>query len=118
MNRTNRQNAIDFSNGDFTLVYPYLRDSVVWNLFDQGRVVGKENVIEECTRIAEYFQSVDTDFRTIHIVEENNLVAINGTGLFSRNGTLLSEVHSCDMYEFDENNQIISISSYCITKKK
>lgn len=117
MNRTNRQNATDFSNGMFDAVFPFLHTNVVWNLFDQGKVIGKENVIDECKRIAEYFQSVDTDFQTIHIIEENNLVAINGVGIFSRNRNLLSEVNSCDMYDFDENNLIVSISSYCITMK-
>jgi hypothetical protein len=118
MKRTNKQNAIDFSNGEFTEVFPHLADSVVWNLFDQGKIEGKESVIDECKRIAAYFETVDTDFQITFIIQENNKIAINGVGIFSRNGNLLSDVNSCDIYEFDENNLIISISSYCITTKK
>ncbi len=118
MNRTNKQNATDFSNGIFDAVFPFLHSNVVWNLFDQGCITGKDNIIDECKRIAVYFETVDTDFQTTYIIQENNKIAINGVGIFSRNGNLLSEVNSCDIYEFDENNLIVSISSYCITTKK
>jgi len=116
MNRTNLQNVTNFSNGIFDVVFSYLHTNVVWNLFNQGCITGKDNVVDECKRIATYFETVDTDFQTTHTIQENNKIVISGVGIFSRNGNLLSEVNSCDIYVFDENNQIISISSYCIIK--
>jgi hypothetical protein len=61
---------------------------------------------------------VTTDFKTLNIIAEGNKVVINGTAEFMRDNQRVSFVSACDVYEFDDNNQIQNITSYCIQKAK
>jgi hypothetical protein len=61
---------------------------------------------------------VTTDFKTLNIIAEGNKVVINGTAEFLRDNQRVSFVSACDVYEFDDNNQIQNITSYCIQKAK
>jgi hypothetical protein len=78
---------------------------------------GKQAIIDNCEQVSSYFKSVTTDFKTLNIIAEGNKVVINGTAEFLRNNQRVSFITACDVYEFDDNNQIQNITSYCIQKR-
>jgi hypothetical protein len=42
----------------------------------------------------------------MNIIAEGNKVVINGTAEFLRDNKRISFVSACDVYQFDDNNQI------------
>jgi len=48
---------------------------------------------------------------------DGNKVVINGTAGFLKDNKRVSFVSACDIYGFDDNNQIQHITSYCIQRK-
>ena len=103
-----------FSNGNFESVFPYLSESVEWNVIGENVFKGKTNVIKSCEQTSKYFNSVETVFKTNDIIESGNKVIIRGTGEFFRDGKRLNLISACDVYEFNENNVLQKILSYCI----
>ncbi|AZS16740.1 hypothetical protein [Paenibacillus lutimineralis] len=108
--------AKSFSNGNFEPVFPYLATKIEWNIVGDKALVGNEAVIENCKRTASYFNSVITKFSTWNVIAENNIVVVNGTGEFIRNGEQLSFVSACDVYTFNDSNELQRIDSYCINE--
>ncbi|MCR9014872.1 nuclear transport factor 2 family protein [Aquiflexum gelatinilyticum] len=114
MNQTQKQIASDFSLGNFAEVFEYMADNIRWEIIGEQTLEGKEMVKTHCQNIATYFQSVSTDFKIHQTIEENGKVAIIGLGEFIREGKTVSKISACDVYQFDSENKISSISSYCI----
>ncbi|TCD01405.1 hypothetical protein [Pedobacter psychroterrae] len=103
-----------FSGGKFGQVADRLADEVEFHIYeDHKHLIGKAQVLEFCNGIAEYFASVETDFKERGSVASESKVVIYGYGAFKRNGELVNAVHSCDVYEFDGEDMIIQIHSYC-----
>lgn len=98
--------AIAFSNGKFEENYKYLADDIEWNIFGENLLHGKESVIKHCEQVAQYFQSVNTDFETYHVIEDLTVIAINGKAEFRREKKKIAVVNSCDIYEFNDNGFI------------
>lgn len=115
---TQKQIAEEFSTGNFELIYPYLADNVQWTVVGEEYFKGKKAVIDNCKLVASYFNSVTTKFKTINIIADNNRVAVTGTAEFIRDGKRVNFVSACDVYEFNDNNELHSIMSYCIAEKK
>ena len=109
--------AESFSNGIFELAYPYLSENIEWNVIGESQFKGKSEVIENCNQTAEYFKSIETNFKTEDIIVVDNKIVIRGSGEFLRDGKRVNLITACDVYEFDENNQLERISSYCIPEK-
>ncbi len=107
-----------FSNGEFEKTYKFISDTAVWTIVEEDTFIGKQAISENCEQVGNYFKSVTTDFKTLNIIAEGNKVVINGTAEFLRDNQRVSFVSACDIYEFDENNQIQKITSYCIQKAK
>lgn len=103
-----------FSIGQFDKTYDQIADNAEWIVVSENHFKGKEAIIKNCKEVDKYFKSVRTEFKTLHIISENNKVVITGTAEFSRDGIRLSFVEACDFYEFNENNKIVKITSYCI----
>lgn len=103
-----------FSTGVFEKTYDHIAEDAVWEVVEENTFVGKKAIIENCEQVAAYFKSVTTDFKTQHVISEKNKVVINGTATFSRNGKRVSFVSACDVYEFNDQNNIQRITSYCI----
>lgn len=118
MKLTLSQIAASFSGGDFEKAYPYFSDNITWDIVGENSFTGKKAVIENCEQVAAYFKSVATRFTTAHIIADNNRVAINGTAEFLRDGTRVAFVWACDVYEFNEQQELEKITSYCIQEKK
>ncbi|MBK8503170.1 MAG: nuclear transport factor 2 family protein [Saprospiraceae bacterium] len=114
---TNREIAESFSNGNFELTFPYLSEKVTWNIVGENLFLGKSDVMTNCRQTAEYFNSVQTDFKTEDIIVTDKKVVVRGTGEFLRNGVRVNFITACDVYEFNENNELELISSYCIADK-
>ncbi len=112
-----KQIAEDFSNGKFESAYGNLSENVEWHVFGERILTGKKAVIENCEQTAGYFKTVTTDFKTYNIMEGLNRIAINGRAEFIRNGKTLSVVNACDVYEFNNEGNLIKICSYCIPEK-
>src|SRR5690606_35289888 len=111
---THSKAAVAFSNGEFKKIYPYLAESSEWIIVDESHFKGKQSIVQNCKQVAAYFNSVETVFETINVIADENRVAVNGTAEFIRNQQRLSLVSACDVYEFNENNEIQAITSYYI----
>lgn len=114
---TKSEIAQAFSHSDFEKCFAYLTDSTTWNTPGEQNLKGREEIESFCKNVKAYFDSVTTNFEQIHIIENANCVAINGTAEFIRDGKRISFVSSCDVYEFNSDHTILSISSYCITER-
>ncbi len=115
---TKTEIAKAFSNGEFEKTNKFISDTAVWTVVEEDTFIGKQAIIGNCEQVGSYFQSVTTDFKTLNIIAEGNKVVINGTAEFLRHNQRISFVSACDVYEFDDNNQIQNITSYCIQKAK
>jgi len=109
--------ASAFSDGRFAETYPHLHENVIWHVVGENEFIGKHAVINRCEEVAAYFVSVTTNFITHHIISEGNLVVVNGVGEFLRDGKRVSLISASEWYEFDDDDQIVKISSYCIQEK-
>lgn len=115
---TKKQIAEAFSNGNFELTYPYLADDVHWSVVGEGYFDGKKAVMANCDQVGRYFKSVTTNFKNINIIAENSKVVLNGTAEFIRSGKRINYIYACDVYEFNDNDKLQTITSYCIAETK
>ena len=110
--------AVAFSNGNFELSYPYLADNITWIVVGENQFTGKQAVMANCEQTAVYFRSVTTNFQTLNVIAGANRVAVNGTAEFLRDHERIAFVSACDIYEFNEEDMLEKITSYCIPDKK
>ena len=115
---TTKEIAEAFSTGNFDLTFPYLADNIQWTVIGDNFTEGKQAVIDQCNQIANYFKSLTTDFKLINTITDKDRVAINGTAEFIRDGKRVNFVFSCDVYEFNDNKILQTITSYCIADNK
>ena len=113
-----QQIAEAFSNGKFEITHPYLSEKIVWDVIGENIFKGKKEVVANCNQTSDYFKSVQTDFKTKDVIATNNKVVVSGTAEFIRDGKRVNFISACDIYEFNENNELEKISSYCIPDKK
>jgi hypothetical protein len=106
------------SMGNFEPTFPYLSEQITWDVVGKNLFQGKPEVINNCMRTAEYFNSVQTNFVTDDIIVTDNKVVIKGTGEFLREGKRVNLITACDVYEFNRKNELKKITSYCIPEKK
>ena len=114
---TKREIAEAFSGGKFEDCFDYLTPQTIWNTPGEQYLTGKGEIEVFCKKISAYFEIVATDFTQLNLIESDSCIAINGTAEFKRDGKRVAFVSSCDVYEFDRHNMIVSIHSYCITEK-
>jgi len=106
--------AKNFSNGYFEKTYPHISEDAEWDVVEENKFVGKKAIIEQCEQVTQYFKSVKTKFETFNIITEGNKVVISGTAEFIRDKQQVSFVYACDIYEFNKNDHLEKITSYCI----
>lgn len=97
--------ATAFSSGNFESTYEFMAEDICWA------------VPGEATDVAAYFKTITTHFEVYLVIEEENKIAVTGTAEFIRNGQRVSFVHGCDIYLFNEQGLLQSITSYCIQLK-
>lgn len=116
MHLTKKQIAQHFSNGEFELIYAYLSEDIEWNVINDFQCKGKSEVISKCEGIASYFASITTDFRQIDHIESHNKVVITGTAELSKDGRRVEFISACDVCEFDSDNLLLKVTSYCLVQ--
>ncbi len=116
MNRKDK--SLAFSNGEFGKIYGFIADNAVWVVVEEDTFTGKQAIVDNCEQTANYFRSITTKFETLNVIEENKKVVINGTAEFLKDNERVSFVSACDLYEFDDEDQIQRITSYCIQHEK
>lgn len=109
--------ATSFSIGNFDSTYEYMAEDICWAVPGEATYTGKEAIIKHCANVAAYFKTVTTNFEVHLVIEEENKIAVTGTAEFIRNGQRVSFVHGCDIYLFNEQGLLQSITSYCIQLK-
>lgn len=109
--------ALNFSNGKFNKISNHLNENVVWNIVGENVYTGKAEVIQNCEQTEAYFKIVETDFKTKEVLVIENNVIITGTAEFRKNNKQLNFISACDIYEFDQEDKILKITSYCISDK-
>lgn len=114
---TNKSIAKAFSNGEFEKVFDFIADNAVWEVVEENTFHGKKAIIENCKQVAAYFQTVTTHFETLNVIAEDNKVAVNGTAEFIKEDNRVSFVKASDLYEFNDQQHIQKITSYCIQAK-
>lgn len=114
---TNTEIAKAFSNGEFEKTFKFIADNAEWTVIGEDKFVGKQAILENCEQVGNYFKSVTTNFNTLNIIGDGNKVVINGTAEFLRDNKRVAFISACDVYEFNVNNQIQNITSYCIQSK-
>lgn len=103
-----------FSRGEFEITSIYLSDDVIWSIVGEKELKGKTEVMSYCKKTTEYFNSVQTKFIIKDTIEDDKKVVIRGTGEFIKNGKTVNTITACDIYEFNDKNELIKIISYCI----
>jgi len=106
-----------FSGGQFDKCFDYLTNQTIWNTPGEQFLTGRIEIEPFCKKISAYFSSVTTNFKQLNLIENDFCIAINGTAEFIKEGIRVAFVSSCDVYEFDSDNKIKSINSYCITER-
>jgi hypothetical protein len=114
---TKTEIAKAFSNGEFEKTSNFISDIAEWIVIEEDKFIGKQAILDNCEQVGNYFKSVTTDFKILNVITDGNKVVINGTAEFLRDNKRVSFVSACDIYEFDDNNQITNITSYCIQSK-
>lgn len=109
--------AIAFSNGNFEKVFPHLSENIDWNVIGENTYKGKSQVISNCEQTTKYFNSVQTKFKTEDAFVNDKKVVVRGSAEFIKDGKQLNFISACDVYEFNDDNKLISIQSYCIPIK-
>lgn len=118
-NKSPREIAQLFSEGKFSEVEGYLSADMVWNVYEEKKVIsGRKAVIEFTTKVGEYFKSITTKFETFGVLEDGDKVAIYGRAEFIRGSKTVNIVYSCDVYKFDGRGFIQKIHSYCNSNRQ
>jgi len=118
MDLTQREIAQSFSKGDFEQTYPYLSEKIEWNVINNFLCKGKKEVIDQCKKSTEYFASITTDFEQLDVIDATNKVVVTGTAELSKQGKRIEFISACDVYEFNDNNMVQKITSYCLVEKE
>lgn len=106
--------ATAFSSGNFEEIFHFLAENASWNIIEENQFDGKAAILKQCRDVAAYFNSVITHFNILQVIEDENKVAVSGTAEFLRNGKRISFIHGCDIYVFNKQSLLESITSYCI----
>ena len=106
-----------FSKGEFKKTYEFISENAQWIVVEDDNFIGKQAIIDNCEQVGKYFKSITTVFKTLNTVADNSKVVVHGTAEFLRNDIRVSFVSACDVYEFNYNNKIEKITSYCNQSK-
>ena len=115
MNLTAIQIAEAFLRHEFEKTYPYLADTIQWNLVGNEQLDGKEKVMDACQKSAAYLTSVTTNFSKFIIIADTDHVVIDSTAEYTDKEQNKTSIASCDIYRF-AGGKLVEITSYTIER--
>ena len=107
------QIAEAFSRHEFEKTYPYLLDTIEWNLVGDQQIKGHENVIKSCRQSADYLATVTTAFSQFTVIVGGTHVVIDSLADYVDEQQNKTHIASCDIYEFIEG-KLAKITSYSV----
>jgi ketosteroid isomerase-like protein len=110
---TNEGIARAFSSHRFEGALPHLAEDVVWTLVGSEPLIGPEAVKQACNRTAAYLASVTTEFQRFRTVVGDESVVVDSLARYTSDGTDVSVVASCDIYDFVDG-RVSEIVSYTV----
>jgi hypothetical protein len=112
-----RQISTAYSTGKFELAFPFLSKNVKWIVEGERCTEVNLAVIDHCKQIAQYFKTVTTKFNMNNVIKGKHRIAINGNAEFIHEGKSIQFVSACDVYEFNDFDELQTITLYCIADK-
>ena len=110
-----RQTAEAFSSHRFTEVYDVLADDVRWVLPGQATLEGREAVVAACEAAAAGFRGLaGHELTRLVAVADDRVAAVDAVGRYTSEDGSVSVVSSADVYEFDADGRLTTITSYAV----
>ena len=104
-----------FSSHRFDEVYDRLRDDVRWVLPGQASIEGKAAVVTACeSASAEFAELAGTDVLRFVSVADDRVAAVDAVIRYRSKDGSVSVVSSADVYEFDADGSLTTITSYAV----
>ena len=106
--------AKSFSIGQFSQIQTYFSQDITWHIVGEQPLSGFDQVLKHCQTIEHYFQTTPHEFQihAIHLAELH--VIVQGEALF-HDAAQTSRISACDVYKFNDLNQLVQVQSYCIS---
>jgi hypothetical protein len=110
-----RQIAEAFSGHRFREPYDHLAADVRWVLPGQTTIEGRSAVVASCdASAAEMAQLASAEFSRFVSVADDRAAAIDVVGRYVSPDGSVSVVSSADIYEFDDDARVTTITSYAV----
>lgn len=104
-----------FSGHRFADVYDHLATGVRWVLPGQASIEGKDAVVAACEEsTAEMARLASTGFDRFVCVAGDRVAAVDAIGRYVAQDGETSIVSSADVYEFDDDGLLTTITSYAV----
>jgi ketosteroid isomerase-like protein len=104
-----------FSGHRFAEVYEHLATDVEWVLPGQGGISGKDDVVAACeASAADMAQLASSEFSRFVCVASDRLAAVDAVGRYVGKDGTVTVVSSADIYEFDADGRVTTITSYAV----
>ena len=100
-----------FSRHRFEETYPYMLDDIDWALVGENQITGKDNVVRVCEESANELTNVRTTFSKFRVITGEDCVVIDSRAEYIDSDNAISNVASCDIYDFISGN-LAGITSY------
>ncbi|QHV99097.1 nuclear transport factor 2 family protein [Spirosoma endbachense] len=110
---TIQQIAEAFSRHDFASTYPYLSNTIQWNLIGSQVLIGTQDIIAACEQSAAYLKTVTTTFDMFLVLSTQNDIVIDSLSTYADSEQRRSKAASCDWYRF-KKGILAEITSYTI----
>lgn len=105
--------ATCFSTGQFSQIQSYFSETITWEIVGEQQLSGFNQVLKHCQSIEYYFTTVAHEFHIQAIHQRGLHVIVQGKAQF-HNTKQTSRISACDVYTFNNLNQLAQIQSYCI----
>lgn len=104
-----------FSGHRFTEVYDFLAPDVRWVLPGQDAIEGRTAVVSACeSSAADMAQLASAGFTRFVSVADDRVAAVDVVGWYVSTDGSVSVVSSADIYEFDGEGLLTTITSYAV----
>jgi len=104
-----------FSRHRFPETYQHLADLVRWELDGEGVIEGKDAVVAACeSSSVEMAKLTSVEFSHFESVAGDRLAVVGAEARYEDPDGSVSVVSSADVYEFDGDGHVTTITSYAV----